>query len=179
MMYLVESPVRTVDPKTAFEEMFRAHFLAVRTYVRRAWSSLEGDDIVSKTFEIAWRRIDDVPTNALRGWLIGIARNCALNELRATRRRADHLAALRSERIRQTAELFDEGISSDTLAAVRVAMGALRPSDQEVLLLAAWGGLSGDDLGVALGISGATAAVRLFRARERLRSAYSAAGAAS
>ena len=176
MMFWVEPDVRTSDPRTVFEEMFRAHFLAVRSYVRRAWSSLDGEDIMSQTFEIAWRRLDDTPDDAPRGWLIGIARNCALNELRAKRRRADHLATLRADRNQLAAELFDDHLSADTVAALRQALGQLRPSDQEVVLLAAWGGLAGEDLGAALGTSGATAAVRLFRARERLRVAYSTVG---
>ena len=137
---------------------------------------MDGEEIVSQTFEIAWRRLHDTAVDAPRGWLIGIARNCALNELRAKRRRADHLATLRSDRIRSTAELFDDTVPADTVAALRQALGRLRPSDQEVLLLAAWGRLAGDDLGAALGTSGATAAVRLFRARERLSIAYSTVG---
>ncbi|MEQ1700381.1 MAG: sigma-70 family RNA polymerase sigma factor [Ilumatobacteraceae bacterium] len=172
-MVHVDPDVRTIiDPKERFEELFRTHILAVRAYVGRAWSSLDCEDIVSMTFEVAWRRRDVVDVDAPRGWLIGIARNCALNQLRASRRRTDHLAMLRHERFRSATQLFDTSVPNETVEALRLSLATLKPSDQEVLLLSAWGGLVGEDLGAALGISGSTAAVRLFRARERLQNAF-------
>lgn len=176
MILDVEPEVRAAHQHQLFEEFFRAHFCAVRAYVRRAWSTLDDETILSKTFETAWRRLDDTPVDTPRGWLIGIARNCALNELRSKRRRADHLESLRADRVRAASELFDNSLPTDTVDTLRRALRRLRPSDQELLFLAAWEGLSGDNLGAALGTSASTAAVRLFRARERLRVAYASEG---
>jgi RNA polymerase sigma-70 factor (ECF subfamily) len=60
------------------------------------------------------------------------------------------------------------------LEAFRHAFGSLSTTDREVLLLADWDGLVGADLAAALGVSKSTAAVRLHRARNRLRGRFTA-----
>ena len=68
-----------------FDGLFAAHFDAVRAYAWRRDPS-NADDVAAETFLVAWRRLEDVPTDALP-WLIGVARNVRLNVLRAERRR--------------------------------------------------------------------------------------------
>src|SRR3954469_9913356 len=67
-----------------FTRLYEEHFEPVRRYV---WRREPGvwEDVVSETFLVAWRRLDDVPTDA-RPWLIGVARNVRLNALRSARR---------------------------------------------------------------------------------------------
>jgi RNA polymerase sigma factor (sigma-70 family) len=165
----VVSDNEKVERKELYEAMFRAHYHAVNSYVRGMWPSVDEDDVMSKTFETAWLRFDEIPPHATRGWLVSTAKNCALNGLRSARRRQTYLDAFKATRTRFTSGLHDEVVASETTDALQLAFGRLREGDQEVLLLASWDGLSGDDLGAALGCAGATAAVRLFRARERLR----------
>ena len=72
-----------------FEELFREHYGAVRGYaLRRAPADL-AQDAVSETFLVAWRRLDDVPADALP-WLFGVARRVLANQ----RRSADRSSAL-------------------------------------------------------------------------------------
>ena len=52
----------------------------------------------------------------------------------------------------------------------------LRPSDREVLLLAAWEQLDSEALGIALEISSAAARKRLERARSRAQSIFNLDG---
>jgi RNA polymerase sigma-70 factor, ECF subfamily len=165
MMLGVEPEVRASSPVDEYEQLFRAHYRAVCSYVRRVWPFVDEDNVLSRTFEIAWRRLDDVPSDAARGWLVGVARNCALNEMRASRRRATYLDAFVAIRRRASSDLFDTAVPPETSEAMQRAFAQLRDSDQDVLLLASWGGLAGEDLGAALGVSGSSAAVRLFRAR--------------
>ena len=172
----VEPVVRTSDEHARFEAVFRKHYRAVTSYVRQVWPSVDEDEIMSKTFEIAWRRLDEVPDASTRGWLIGVARHCALNALRSQRRRHTYVDAFAAMRARINVGAHDQTVAFDTADALQSTFADLSESDQEVLLLASWEGLTGNDLGAALGVTGPTAAVRLFRARQRLRNAYEAKG---
>jgi DNA-directed RNA polymerase specialized sigma24 family protein len=68
-----------------FEELFREHYRAVRGYaLRRAPGDL-AQDVVSETFLAAWRRLDDVPDDALP-WLYGVARRVPANQRRSADR---------------------------------------------------------------------------------------------
>src|SRR5690349_9655052 len=80
--------------RAAFEQLFRAHYRAIENFVTSRYASIDSDAVLSRTFEVAWRRLDEVPTDATRGWLIAVARNCARNEMRGTRRRRAHLDEL-------------------------------------------------------------------------------------
>jgi RNA polymerase sigma-70 factor (ECF subfamily) len=156
--------------RAAFELLFRAHYRSIEAFVTSRYPTIDVDAVLSRTFEVAWRRLGDIPPDAARGWLISVARNCARNEMRGTRRRRRHVVALTAVIEHHRAE--PAPISAHTLEAFRRAFGQLSSKDQEVLLLADWDGLEGADLGAALGISKSTAAVRLHRARTRLRSSF-------
>src|SRR3954454_11411469 len=67
-----------------FNGLHERHFEAIRRYAFRRAPAL-ADDIVSETFLVLWRRIDEVPQNA-RPWLFGVARNARLNLQRSSRR---------------------------------------------------------------------------------------------
>jgi len=156
--------------RAAFELLFRAHYRSVENFVTSRYGSTDRDAVLSRTFEVAWRRLEDIPSDATRGWLISVARNCARNEMRGSRRRREHFDEMAAAI--QTPQTEPDPISAGTLEAFRYAFGRLSPADREVLLLADWDGLVGDDLAAALGVSKSTAAVRLHRARTRLRTTF-------
>jgi DNA-directed RNA polymerase specialized sigma24 family protein len=56
------------DQEARFNRLYERHFDAVRAY---AWRRAPGlaDEIVAETFLVAWRRLPDVPDDALP-WLI-------------------------------------------------------------------------------------------------------------
>src|SRR4051812_10079331 len=117
-----------IDRETAFAALFEAHLDAVRAYAWRR-DPATADDVVAETFLVAWRRLGDVPDEALP-WLIAVARNVRRNELRSGRRRSalvERLAAL---------PVDSEPAASPVLAA----LAELSERDREVLLLAAWEG---------------------------------------
>ena len=77
------------DPESRrarFEALFRDHHPAVRAYARRRVPPEAVDDIVSETFLVVWRRLDDVPEPPLP-WLLTVARNVAGTERRGAARR--------------------------------------------------------------------------------------------
>ena len=83
------------------------------------------------------------------------------NQRRSLRR----LVALRS-RLRELPE--PARAERSDLPEVVAALKQLRRDDQEILRLAAWEGLTGAELAVALDCTENAAAIRLHRARKRL-----------
>lgn len=162
------------DRRTEFEEMFRVHHRAVRRFVAAQYPTVDGDELVALTFEVAWRRLDDAPVHAIRGWLIGIARNHARNSIRGRRRRLAVVDSLRADPRRRVSWLHDERLPADTAERLAAALCQLQGSDRDVIELAAFGDLRGADLGAALGVSAGAANVRLHRARQRLSDIYGA-----
>lgn len=122
------------------------------------------DEVVSETFAIAWRRLDDVPDPALP-WLLGVARNVLRDNVRAEVRRQAMAAELQA---------WTEGDVADQVTermAVLRALAALREDDREILVLVAWHGLSPKEAARVIGCSTAAYRVRLHRARKRLKQA--------
>lgn len=146
-----------------FTELYEEHFEPVRRYV---WRRDPGvcEDVVSETFLVAWRRLDDVPADA-RPWLIGVARNVRLNALRSARRQ-DSVAQRLLEF--STPAFFEIESVSD---AVQQALGALSEADREVLLLSVWDELDRGQIARVLGTSKSNVSVRLHRARRRFADA--------
>jgi RNA polymerase sigma-70 factor, ECF subfamily len=139
---------------------YNRHVLAYA--LRRTEQRSDAEDIVSSTFAVAWRRWGDKPAAEFElPWLYAIAARVLANQRRSLRR----LAALRS-RLRELPAPAREERSD--LPEVVAALLQLRRDDQEVLRLAAWEGLTGAELAVALGCTENAAAIRLHRARKRL-----------
>ena len=148
--------------------MYTDHASALRTFVHRRVDASVADDVVAEVFLMAWRRFDDVPPDPLP-WLIGIARGMLANQRRGQARRTALYERLTfSSRLDQT----DPGpLTAGEFSPVLAACASLSVRDQEVLLLVAWDGLERDQAARALGITSAQFAVRLHRARRRLRRA--------
>jgi RNA polymerase sigma-70 factor, ECF subfamily len=142
-----------------FERLFEDHKDAVRAYcLRRADESI-ADDVVSQTFEIAWRRRAEVRRSS-RGWLLGIARKVLANRRRSDRRHLDLVARL--------AEAPPVGRQEEGRLPILDALSRLSADDQETLLLAAWDGLASPEAARVLGCSPVAFRLRLLRARRRL-----------
>jgi RNA polymerase sigma-70 factor, ECF subfamily len=156
-----------VDParNERFESVFRDHYPAVRAYALRRTSRDAAQDIVAETFLVAWRRLDDVPADALP-WLYGVARQVLSNQRRSAGRRAALEQRLASSAA--TTGSRDPHESTGDAEAVHTALGRLSDRDREALILVAWDGLSGARAARAAGCTRGAFAVRLHRARARL-----------
>lgn len=133
-------------------------------------------DVVNETFTTAWRHWDRRPADAeLLPWLYTIARNAIRDERRSADRRSRLRARLfATGHVRQMTDSAEHVVLG---LSVGEAFARLPEADREVLRLVAWEGL-GDarSVGIALGLSAATARVRIHRARRRLRSLMTEAG---
>jgi len=111
-------------------------------------------------------------------WLLGVARKVLADEWRTSRRQQALIARItESESIQQRSR--DGAIESaeDSTAhrqAAIEALTALPELDREALLLVAWDGLTTRQAAAVLGCSRGAFAVRLFRARSRLKDHLSA-----
>lgn len=150
-----------------FERLYEQHFNRVASYLLARTSRDSAAEAVARTFEIAWRRLPDVPAEPL-GWLLGVARR-VLAEQRRAQSRQDALVT----RIAQTATEASHD-HAEVLAArelVIAAIGDLTPFQQEALVLIAWDGLNEREAAAVLGCSRGALALRLHRARKQLRGA--------
>lgn len=153
-----------VSPEETFEACYREHYWAVSRFVARRLGDQpeEVRDVVAEVFATAWRRRRIVPPEVLP-WLYGVARHVVGNEQRRRgrqRRLARRLSLHRHEDGAEPVALLD---------AVDAAMASLSEADREVLRLAAWEDLTTEELSVTLHCSRSAAAMRLSRARARLR----------
>lgn len=165
-MHILKSddrPQLPTDAAARLEALFRSHCAAVASYVRRRTPAESADDIVAETFLVAWRRLEDVPTEPLP-WLLAVARNVIATQRRSARRRS----ALRVRLQRASTELAHQpGI--DELGPVASALAHLSEKDQEALTLIAWEGLQPSEAAAVLGESATTFRVRLHRAKRRIK----------
>ncbi|MFC7264327.1 RNA polymerase sigma factor [Streptomyces lutosisoli] len=153
-----------------FAAAYREHYWAVSRYVARRLDGHSSDveEVVAEVFTVAWRRRSDLPPSPLP-WLYGVARRCLANAVRGygrRRRLVDRLGNDESAHGTQVVEGPDTESPGDW---VHEALARLSPADQEVLRLTAWEELAVDEVAVALGCGSRAAAMRLHRARRRLR----------
>jgi RNA polymerase sigma factor (sigma-70 family) len=146
-----------------FEDLFRRHYPAVRGYALRRTSPDAAQDTVAETFLVAWRRLDDVPADALP-WLFGVARHVLANQ----RRTSGRGEALEKRLAGAGADALDLEASVTESDVVRAAMARLSDRDREALMLVAWHGLSSKRAARAAGCTRTAFDVRLHRARGRL-----------
>jgi RNA polymerase sigma-70 factor (ECF subfamily) len=151
-----------------FEALFRAHYGAVRSYVRRRVNEAAVDDAVAETFLVAWRRVDRAPAEPLP-WLLSIARKTLSTQTRSATRRNRLVDRLRLQRHEIAAPGPDETHVETGVGEVAQALSRLSPREREALTLVAWDGLAPREVATVLGESAATIRVRLHRAKAHLR----------
>jgi RNA polymerase sigma factor (sigma-70 family) len=147
-----------------FEAVFREHYAAVRAYALRRASPDVAQDAVGEAFLVAWRRLDDVPEDALP-WLYATCRRTLANERRSARRADAVVARAAAERATHGRDPADLVGAVDV---VRAALSCLGEGQREAIMLAAWEELSPDRAATAAGCSRGAFAVRIHRARRRL-----------
>ncbi|MDP9864561.1 MULTISPECIES: RNA polymerase sigma factor [Streptosporangium] len=150
------------DDSHRFTSMYDGCRQRVWAYVVSRAGRQVADEVVSETFAIAWRRLDDVPEPALP-WLLGVARNVLRDNIRAEIRRESLGAELRAWVEEDVAEQVAERLG------VLKALTELPDGDREILILTAWQGLSPREAAGVVGCSQAAFRVRLHRARRRLK----------
>ena len=151
-----------------FRRLYRRHYAAVHGFAYRRLLDRElAADAAAEVFLVAWRRLEQVPEAEL-GWLFGVAHRVVLATNRAFR---PATAALEDAAVVVGGpdDPQERLVAWEELRRVAAAVDRLPEADRQVLLLVAWNELPRGQLGAALGCSRGAAAVRLHRARTRLR----------
>jgi RNA polymerase sigma-70 factor (ECF subfamily) len=154
-----------------FEAVVAAVYEPLQRYARRRIDPDAADDVVADALLVVWRRLDEVPEDAVLPWCYRVAANCLANTRRAGRRRlrlVSRVAATR-EPVHQDPEVPDP--------ALHAALATLSDGDQEVLRLWAWEDLTPAEIAVALGVTANAISIRLHRAKARLAKALERNGA--
>ena len=155
----------------SFDALYRECARDLYAYVRTLLGDDAGaEDVTALAFERAYRRRStfDDKRGSQRGWLFGIARNAALDELRRRRRCAPLIGELPDELAPAPEEEADLAVRRTT---VRAALATLPVRDRELVALKFHGGLSNAELATLLGTSETNAGTRVHRAVMKLRKA--------
>jgi RNA polymerase sigma factor (sigma-70 family) len=158
------------DRRESFRALFDRSYGPLMTYaVRRAASRADAEEVVAEALLVAWRRRADMPSDShALPWLYGVARRVLANQRRGQGRRQRFerlLSPLRSA----AKDPSDLAEADDEARAVLAAVARLAEADREVLCLKVWEGLSHAEIAASLGCTENAAAIRLHRARQRLR----------
>jgi RNA polymerase sigma-70 factor (ECF subfamily) len=154
------------DNRPRGEALYREDIRPLLAYALTRTGRENAHDVVSSTFLVAWRRLDDVPEDALP-WLIGVARRVLTDQWRSEARRTALGQRLGDDTATSYSSIDDVAESMVLRGSIRDALTKLRPKDREVIMLVAWQGFSTEQLAVALGCSKALTSLRLHRARSR------------
>ena len=157
------------ERQARFERLYDQASLQVLGYaLRRADSPEDAADVVSETFMIAWRRLDEVPAgDEARLWLYGVARRVLSNHHRGGVRR-ERLGERLRQRLRATVSV-DPGNEVPQRLTIRNALAKLGELDREVLMLTFWEGLEPRETAAVLELDSTVVRTRLSRARTRMR----------
>ena len=161
-----------------FEALYRSSRDDVYAYVLTLLrDAAVAEDVTALAFERAYRRrrTFDRRRGEERGWLFGIARNAALDELRRRRRMTAMVGEPSQATEADEAVLEDdEGEVALRRTAVQTALAKLPAREREIVALKFHGGLSNAELARVLGVSESNAGTLLYRTMEKLRKACNA-----
>ena len=160
-----------MEGRAWFEQLYRAHAGAVRTYARRRSDAQTAEDVVADVFLVAWRKLGEVPERDPLPWLLAVARRMLANRRRTGARESALRGRLRFDR---SAPVLGRQAGSDLDEMVLVALGRLSEQDRETLLLVAWEGLTPAQAAAVVGVAPNTFSARLSRARQRFEQAIGA-----
>jgi RNA polymerase sigma factor (sigma-70 family) len=169
----------TSEPTTArFDALYRETASDVFAYVMTLLRDrAAAEDVTAAAFERAYRRQAgfDPKRGSQRAWLFGIARNAALDELRARKRTAALLVDPEDPGASGGANALGSSDEEDEAAVrratVAAALASLEPRERELIALKFHAGLGNAEIAKVLGISAANAGTRVHRAVTRLRKA--------
>jgi RNA polymerase sigma-70 factor (ECF subfamily) len=144
----------------ALEALIDRVYEPTRRYALRRASPDEAEDAVSETMLLLWQQPERIPKGSEVGWSIGVCRKVLANMRRKRLRRESLLG-------RFVTQLLPAVISREP--EITAALSALSERDREALLLAVWDELPAREVGKVLGISANAAAIRIHRAKRRMR----------
>jgi len=171
---LLADRIRAGDRDALGELYDRYASLAIALAVRVVTDRFTAEDVVHDAFVAVWQHIDrfDQSRGSLRGWLLTVVRNRAIDRVRGARPMmevgaADELSLLRTGP-NPTSELAIARISAIEL---RVVLATLPAEQREAIELAYFGGRTYREIARLTGVPEGTASGRLRLGLAKLRGA--------
>jgi RNA polymerase sigma-70 factor (ECF subfamily) len=158
------------ERRARFEVLARASYAPLRSYLARRADPAAVDDVLADTLLVMWRRLDDIPADAVLPWCYGTARRCLANARRAETRHRGLLRRLAAQPNPHPQPAWTTGAYADLeQTPLAAALAGLPDTDRDILRLWAWEQLEPREMAVVLGITANAASIRLHRATKRLR----------
>lgn len=159
------SPHSPQERKARFDVVADEVFEPLQRYLRRRATFHDADDVLDDVLLTIWRRLDDVPADAVLPWSYAVARRALSNHRRAAFRQ--HRLISRLTATAPSPAMVDP-IGADEHPELVDAMGQLSEDDREVLRLWAWEQLEPREIAIVLGRTPNAVSVRLTKAKKRL-----------
>lgn len=165
---------RSVRDPDAFEVVFERHHAAVFRYLVSRVGAAVAEDVLADTFLHAFatrRRFDPSRATSALPWLLGIATKRMARQRRAQAKWVAECVAA-SAAPGHAEDGSDRSIeradAAELAGQLSSALDALSAKEREPLLLHVLGGLTYEEVGVALDLPVGTVRSRISRARSRL-----------
>lgn len=147
-----------------FNAVYRAQLKELTRFLARRVHESEVEDLAAELFAIAWDKRDSIPEGLELPWLYKTARYLIANHRRKTANRSRIFALITPPEAAPSAEslaLADLGLGS--------AWEKLTKNERELISLWSFEGLDAKEIATVLEISPNASAIRLSRAKEKLR----------
>src|SRR5215213_3762356 len=164
-------PVATKTDSETFAALYERTFPRVYAYVASLLRDRSAaEDVTAQAFERAYRkrRSYRAARGSMDAWVFGIARNAALDELRARKRRAKLEGDPEDEGATSPEDQADMALRRE---AVRTALASLSGQERDLIALKFAGGLSNGEIARVLRMSESNVGTRLHRTITKLREA--------
>ncbi len=171
----------------AFDSLARAHERALYSHVARILGAgADAEDVVQDAFVSAWRSMSGFEGTSFKAWLFRIARNRAIDVIRAQKRRAelpldppdadDGPSWASSEPVAGGPEPIDLAAGNEARAAVEAALALVPVEQRDALLLRDIEGFSYEEIASITASELGTVKSRIHRARITVRNELVAKG---
>ena len=162
----------------AFTRLYRELHPIVYAYLhRRTSNTADAEDLTGRVFERFVARLDTYAPDrgTVRAWVVGMARNALIDELR--RRRPEASPAECEEELADASLVPSRALDHDEAAAiVRELLADLSPSTREIFALRFADGLRDAEIAKLLGLEEAAVKQRVSRVLRALRARGRALG---
>ncbi len=150
-----------------FRAVFDAHHRDLHAYCLRRLGVHDANEATADVLLAAWRHLDEVPREAVRPWLLRIARRA----VEARRRGLNQVRVVARDGVSVRATSGGGGIQlirHPAVESIHRALAELRDAERETVQLALWEGLTEDEIAGTVGVPIRAVERRLHRALSRV-----------
>jgi len=165
-----DRPLACYETDAFIRSLYAEHATSVRAYVRRILNDPHlAEDVVQEAMLRAWSKSDTLirEDGPVGGWLITVARNIALDRLRAQRSRPKEIEEGRDSLA--TSSIPDHAEATVTSIVMARALATLSPSHRAAVHEVYYSGRTCPEAAVRLGVPEGTVKSRIHHAVRQLR----------